>query len=46
MMTNQPKTTKIQMMNEGVDFIGIHPDVTPEEYVKEIANNTESRKNI
>lgn len=44
MMTNQPKTTKIQMMNEGVDFIGIHPDVTPEEYVKEIANNTEAGK--
>ena len=32
------------MMNEGVDFIGIHPDVTPEEYVKEIANNTEAGK--
>lgn len=42
MMTNQPKTIKMQMMNEGAAFVGIHSDVTPEQYVREIANNTDT----
>lgn len=41
MMTKQPKSVKVQMMNEAVAMSGIVTDVTPEEYVKHIANNTE-----
>ena len=42
MMTKQPKSVKLQMMNDAVALSGIQTDVTPEQYVKEIANNTET----
>lgn len=42
MMTKQPKSVKMQMLNDAVALSGIHTDITPEQYVKEIANNTES----
>lgn len=42
MMTKQPKSVKLQMMNDAVTLSGIQTDVTPEQYVKEIANNTET----
>ncbi|MCD8328288.1 MAG: hypothetical protein LUC25_04230 [Ruminococcus sp.] len=41
MMTKQPKSVKLQMMNDAVALSGIQTDITPEQYVKEIANNTE-----
>ncbi|MGN1114517.1 MAG: hypothetical protein ACI4RC_05290 [Oscillospiraceae bacterium] len=42
MMTKQPKSVKLRMLNDAVTFAGIHTEITPEEYVKEIANNTET----
>ncbi|CDC79265.1 unknown [Clostridium sp. CAG:964] len=42
MMTKQPKSVKLQMMNDAAALSGIQTDVTPEQYVKEIANNTET----
>lgn len=42
MMTKQPKSIKIQMMNEAYALTGINTEFTPEEYVKHIANNTET----
>lgn len=44
MITKQPKLVKLRMMNDAVELVEIHTDVTPEEYVKEIANNTEMGK--
>lgn len=41
MMTKQPKSVKLRMMNDAVRLSGIHTGVTPEQYVREIANNTE-----
>lgn len=41
MLTKQPKSIKVKMMNEAYKFTGITTEVTPEEYVKHIANNTE-----
>ena len=41
MLTKQPKSVKIQMMNEAVALSGIQTEVTAEEYVKHIANNTD-----
>jgi len=42
MMTKQPKSIKIQMMNEAYALTGINTEFTPEEYVKHIANNTDT----
>ena len=44
MMTKQPKSVKLRMMNDAVRLSGIHTGVTPEQYVREIANNTEMGK--
>ncbi len=41
MMIKQPESIKRQMLNEAVAFVGIHPEVNPEQYVKEIKNDTE-----
>lgn len=41
MMTKQPKSVKLQMLNEAVTLSGIHTAVTPEEYITQIANQTE-----
>lgn len=41
MLTKQPKSIKLQMLNEAVALSGIKTDVTPEEYIKHIANNTD-----
>lgn len=41
MVTKQPKSVKLQMMNDAVRLSTIHTDVTPEQYVREIENNTE-----
>lgn len=41
MMTKQPKSVKLQMLNEAVSISGIHTAVTPEEYITQIANQTE-----
>ena len=41
MLTKQPKSIKLQMMNDAVALSGIKIDITAEQYVKEIANNTE-----
>lgn len=40
MMTKQPKSVKLRMMNDAVKLSGIHTGVTPEQYLKEIADNT------
>lgn len=36
MMTKQPKSVKLRMMNDAVRLSGIHTGVTPEQYVREI----------
>ena len=41
MMTKQPKSVKLQMLKEAVALSGIQTEVTAEEYVKHIANNTD-----
>lgn len=41
MLTKQPKSIKLQMINDGVEFFKIKTEITPEQYIKEIANNTE-----
>lgn len=41
MMTKQPKSVKLQMMKEAVALSGIQTEVTAEEYVRHIANNTD-----
>ena len=41
LMIKQPESIKRQMLNEAVAFVGIHPEVNPEQYVKEIKNDTE-----
>ena len=41
MMTKQPKSIKLGMINDAVEFSGIHAELTPEQYVHEIANNTD-----
>lgn len=41
MMTKQPKSVKLQMLNEAVSISGIHTAVTLEEYITQIANQTE-----
>lgn len=40
MLTKRPKSIKLEMMNDAFRLTGIHTEVTPEQYVKEIANNT------
>lgn len=40
MLTKQPKSIKLAMMNDAFRLTGIHTEATPEQYVKEIANNT------
>lgn len=44
MMTKQPKSVKLRMMNDAVALSGIHTGVTPEQYVRDIANDTEMGK--
>lgn len=44
MMIKQSKSVKLKMINDAVQLVGIHTDVKPEEYVKEITNNTETGK--
>ena len=41
MMIKQPESIKRQMLNEAVAFVGIHPEVNPGQYVREIKNDTE-----
>lgn len=41
LLTQQSESVKLQMMNEAVALSGINTDVTPEEYIQHIANNTE-----
>lgn len=40
-LTKQPKSIKYKMMNEAYSLTGITTEITPEEYVKQIANATE-----
>lgn len=42
MLTKKPKSIKLKMIEDAVNFSGIHPDVSPQEYISEIANNTEN----
>lgn len=41
MMTKQPKSVKLQMLNEAVALAGIQTGVTPEEYITNVANQTD-----
>lgn len=41
MMTKQPNAIKMEMLNEAVKFAQVETNFMPEQYVKEIANNTE-----
>lgn len=41
MMTKQPKSVKLQMLNEAVALSGIQTGVTPEEYITNVANQTD-----
>lgn len=49
MMTKQPKTTKMKMIDDATAYMGINTILTAEDYIKEIANNTkvgQSYKNM
>ena len=41
MMTDEPKSVKLQMINDAVNFSGIHTMMAPDQYIKEIANGTQ-----
>lgn len=41
MMTKQPKSVKLQMLNEAVALSGIQTGVTPEEYITNVAKQTD-----
>lgn len=41
MMTKQPKSVKLQMLNEAVALAGIQTGVTPEEYITNVANQSD-----
>lgn len=41
MMTKHPNSTKLEMLTSAVQFAELTPFIQPEQYVKEIANNSE-----
>ena len=41
MLTKQPSSQKLSMINDAVQLSGIETEISPEEYVKNIANHTE-----
>ena len=41
MMTKHPNSTKMEMLTSAVQFAELTPFIQPEQYVKEIANNSE-----
>ena len=43
MMTKQPKSVKLRMMNDAVRLSGIHTGVTPEQYVREMGDTIKPR---